>query len=117
MIPWVSDLVQNAAHLVPGTAHPLSPDIAGAVAALDIPNPGQGTPPPGADKLETMLAWLAWIVFGLCVTGVLIVAGRMAIRHQKGEGGGHAASLVWVMTACVLAGSASLIVTQIVSLK
>lgn len=46
-----------------------------------VPDPGQGTAPPGA--------------------------GRMAISHRRGGGGLHAQGLVWVLAACMLAGSAS----------
>ncbi|WP_344591312.1 hypothetical protein [Actinomadura vinacea] len=114
----MSELLQNAAHLVQGTAHmPLS-DIGGALTPGQVvPTPGGGTPPPGFRKLEAMLSWMAWIVFGLCVAGVLIVAGRMAIKHQSGQGGAHASSLVWVLTACILAASASLLVTGILSVQ
>jgi hypothetical protein len=77
---------------------------------LAVPNPGSGTPPPGSEKLLTLLRWVAWIVSGLCVTGVMIVAGRMALQHQRGEGGQHGAGLAWVMAACILLGSASGIV-------
>jgi hypothetical protein len=78
------------------------------------PDPGRGVEPPGSKKLELMLGWVAWIVFGLCVTGVLIVAGRMAISHRRGEGGEHAAGLAWVAGACILAGSASAIVGALI---
>jgi hypothetical protein len=82
--------------------------------AMAPPNPGQGERPPGADQLETLLKWVAWVVFGLCVTGVLIVAGRMAIMHRRGEGGEHASGLAWVAAACILAGSASAIVSALI---
>jgi hypothetical protein len=74
---------------------------------LAIPDPGQGVAPPGADRLLRGLQWVAWSVFGLCVAGELMVAGKMAISHRRGEGGEHAAGLAWVAGACVLAGSAS----------
>ncbi|GAA2148888.1 hypothetical protein [Actinomadura napierensis] len=88
-------------------------DHAHAVVAA-IPNPGQGAKPPGADQLEKILKWVAWIVFGMCVAGVLIVAGRMAISHRRGEGGEHASGLAWVFAACILAGSASALVGALV---
>jgi hypothetical protein len=71
------------------------------------PDPGTGSPPPGSGKLLTALGWLAWVVSGLCVAGVMGVAARMALVHHRGEGGQHAAGLAWVMLACVLLGSAS----------
>ncbi|MEU9019230.1 hypothetical protein [Actinomadura sp. NPDC048394] len=95
-----------------GAADHVAAHLSALVAA--IPNPGQGEKPPGADKLELMLKWVAWVVFGLCVTGILIVAGRMAVSHRRGEGGEHASGLAWVFASCILAGSASAIVGVLV---
>ncbi|MFJ3825993.1 hypothetical protein [Streptomyces nodosus] len=77
-------------------------------------NPGQGSEPPGAGKLKTILRWVAWIVLALCVAGILIVAGRMAVSHQRGQGGEHATSLAYVLGACILVGAASGIVGLLV---
>ncbi|GAA4060828.1 MULTISPECIES: hypothetical protein [Actinomadura] len=88
-------------------------DVVHAV-AVAIPNPGQGEAPPGAAQLEKMLRWVAWVVFGLCVAGVLIAAGRMAVMHRNGEGGAHASGLAWVAAACILAGSASALVGALI---
>lgn len=62
-------------------------------------------------KVRQLLGFVSWVVTGLCVAGVLIVGGRMAIMHRRGEGGEHAAGLAWVGGACILIGSASTIVT------
>ena len=80
----------------------------------DVPNPGTGEAPPGSDKLLKLLRWGAWIVAGLCVAGVMIVAGGMAVRHNRGEGGQHGAGLAWVMAACILLGSASAVVGALI---
>ncbi len=88
-------------HLLAHAAHVLA----------DVPNPGTGEAPPGNEKLTKVLGWAAWVVCGLCVTGVLVVAGRMALMHNRGEGGQHASGLAWVLAACILIGAASGIVT------
>jgi len=76
-----------------------------------VPNVGQGTPPPGSGKFLTILQWGAWVVFGLCVAGVLVSAAKLAHTHsQGGYGGQHQTSLIWTLAACVIAGSASAIV-------
>jgi hypothetical protein len=84
--------------------------------ALDPYNPGQGKAPPGSvtQKLQKVMDWVAWIVTSICVVGVMIVAGRMALLHRRGEGGEHAAGLAWVAAACILVGSASAIVGSLV---
>lgn len=82
---------------------------------ISVPDPGMGTPPPGSEKLLTALGWATWIVTGVCVAGVMGVAARMALIHHRGEGGRHAVGLAWVMAACVLLGSASGLVSALLS--
>jgi hypothetical protein len=81
---------------------------------LTVPDPGSGTKPPGADKLITILGWVTWIVILACVAGVITTAARMAIAHQRHEASQHAASLGWVLGACVLVGSAASVVQALV---
>jgi hypothetical protein len=78
-----------------------------------VPNPGHGSPPPGSGKLLTILQWVAWGTFALCVAGVLASGARLAIAHNQGYGGGqqHAMGLVWALLGAVIAGSAASIVT------
>jgi len=72
-----------------------------------VPNPGQGNPPPGADKFTTILQWAAWVAFGVCVLGVIIAGAGMALQHRHGSGGEHAARLGWVFAGCIVIGAAS----------
>ena len=83
-------------------------------AITEIPNPGTGEAPPGSEGLLTILKWIAWIVFGLAVAGILITAGTMMINNKRGQGGEHAAALAWVLGGCILAGSASGVVGLLV---
>ena len=57
----------------------------------------------GSAQFLTVLSWCAWVLFVLCVAGVLIGAVQL-IRGQQQAG------LVWTLVACVIAGSASGIV-------
>jgi hypothetical protein len=79
-----------------------------AWAAGTAPQPGN-TQPPGTAGLLTMLSWASWIVSFLCVVGVLLVAGTMAVRHHRGEGGEALGRLGWVLGACVLGSGAGAI--------
>jgi peptidoglycan/LPS O-acetylase OafA/YrhL len=79
-----------------------------------IPSVGTGAPPGGA-KFSTILGWAAWIATGLCILGIFIVAGTMAVASRRGGVGEHGAALGWVLGACALIGSASTIVALLVN--
>ncbi|WBB62016.1 hypothetical protein O7599_05605 [Streptomyces sp. WMMC500] len=79
-----------------------------------VPDPKGGGNPPGWEKLVRVLRWVFRGVTLLCVVGILVVAGRMAIAHSRGEGREHLRGLGIVMGACVLAGSASGIVSALI---
>lgn len=74
----------------------------------------QITQPPGTDSFSTILGWVMWIVVALCILGVFLVAGRMAVNHRRGEGADHASALGWVLGACVLVGSGAGLVGSLV---
>ncbi|MGW2725094.1 hypothetical protein [Streptomyces sp. NPDC001492] len=74
------------------------------------PNP---VAPPGSQKFVQVMNWIAWGVTSVCVLGVMIVAGRMAVAYRQGEGYEAMTGLGKVMAACVLLGSASAIVTAL----
>ncbi|WP_327299903.1 hypothetical protein [Streptomyces sp. NBC_01197] len=81
---------------------------------LAVPDPSKGGGnPPGMDKLLVILHWVFVIVTIACVAGILTVAGKMAIAHNNGEGREHMGGLGKVLFACVLAASASGIVTAL----
>ncbi len=74
------------------------------IALLDVVNPGTGIQPPGTQGIVTVMGYVAWVVCALCVTGVLLVAGRMALHHRQGIGGEHLSGLAWVLAACISGG-------------
>ena len=70
--------------------------------------------PPGAQKLLEMVHWLGWGVTGVLVAAVLISAARMAIAIQGGRGGHEGVmQLAWSAFGCVVAGSATEIVSHL----
>lgn len=114
--------LMNVAPDVLNTTHQLvtaSVDTAGHLLAQGeggggIPDPGQGEAPPGSEGFLTILRWIAWVVFGLAVVGVLVTAGMMMVNNRRGQGGEHAAALGWVFAGCIVAGSASALVGMFV---
>jgi hypothetical protein len=85
-----------------------------AAAASDILDPGSGVAPPGAEGITTIVEWVAWVVLAVCVVGVLLVGGRMALAHRRGDGGRYAADLGYVLGGAVLVGSASGLIAALV---
>lgn len=79
-----------------------------------IPNPTP-TQPPGGGGLLLILGWGSWIIFGIAVLAIFIVAGKMMLDSRAGRGGGEAASgLIWVLIGSIIAAVASGIVGAIV---
>jgi type IV secretory pathway VirB2 component (pilin) len=82
-------------------------------AASQIPlvdDPGTGIEPPGSAQFNKVIGWITWIAFSICLLGVVIAGAMMAVGQRRGEGGEHAARLGWVLAACIVIGSASLLV-------
>ena len=92
----------------------MTPPLATADVLSAVLDPGQGVPPPGAEGIATIVQWVAWTVLVLCVVGVLLVGGRMAVAHRRGEGARYAAELGYVLGGAVLVGSASALIAALV---
>jgi hypothetical protein len=59
------------------------------------------------DELAPLLGIATWIGYFVCVLGVIICGGMMAVAHRNGEKA--TIGVVWVMVGAVLIGSASAI--------
>jgi hypothetical protein len=81
----------------------------------DVYNPGQGTNPPGGDKIQLILQWAARIALLACVGGFIYTGGKLAIAHNQGYGGSqHTGQLGWTCAGCILIGVASGIVSLLI---
>lgn len=85
------------------------PDLLSSL-PLDVPDPGKGEAPPGSDGLVTILRWVFYIASAMCVLGVLIAGGMMAVSVQRGSGGEHVSRLGWALGGCIVIGAASALV-------
>ena len=84
------------------------------IAILGVVDPGTGIQPPGTQGIVTAMGYVSWVVCALCVTGVLLVAGRMALHHRQGIGGEHMSGLAWVLAACILVAAGSGVVGTLI---
>jgi hypothetical protein len=74
----------------------------------DVPNPGGGDPPPGSEKIEMVIKWVAWLFFAGCVAGIFYAGGQMIYDHSRGMGGGEGTSrLIKVLLGAIMGASAS----------
>ena len=85
------------------------PDLLSSL-PLEVPDPGKGEAPPGSDGLITILRWVFYIASAMCVLGVLIAGGMMAVSVQRGSGGEHVSRLGWALGGCIVIGAASALV-------
>ena len=71
------------------------------------------TIPPGAEIIATIFGWGLWIVAILCVLGILVFAGRLALEDNRG-GTVPWGRLIAIAFAAVLSGGAGTIVNTLV---
>jgi cytochrome b subunit of formate dehydrogenase len=73
-------------------------------------------PPTGVTApLLTLLSWVAWCAVCACITGLLMVAGRLMLAHRAGEADRSAQQLAWVLIALLAISSATAVVSTILS--
>ena len=84
------------------------------ITLLAVVDPGTGIQPPGTQGIVTAMGYVSWVVCALCVTGVLLVAARMALHHRQGIGGAHMSGLAWVLAACILVAAGSGVVGALI---
>jgi hypothetical protein len=106
MITWTTDMVRSAVHL---------PVLDGEYVTnlAQVPEPGGPQRPPGDTEFLTLLQYAMWFALAACIAGLFVLGGRMAINHQRGEGGSHMGSLAIVGFGCVVIVTAQTIVSQI----
>lgn len=87
-----------------------------AALLVQIPNPGGGVAPPGAEKITLVIKWVAWLFFAGCVAGIFYAGGQMVFDHSRGMGGGEGTSrLIKVLIGAIMGASASGIIGLLAS--
>lgn len=94
--------------------HALMLALVATTVLTGVPDPGAGEAFPGSEAALTVLGWVAWSAFGICVLGAIIAGALMAIGSRRGDGGEHLGRLGWVFGGCIVVGSASSLVGALV---
>lgn len=82
-----------------------------AIVAGNIPDPGNGSAPPGVGAaFEDIMGWAKWIALGICVLGLIFIGARMAVNSRRGEGGELLGALGMAMGGvCIIAGAVAVV--------
>lgn len=78
---------------------------------MDVPNPGNGTAPPGFQKITTIMGWGKWIALGILVMALIFAGVRLGIAGRRGDGGEHAAGVGWALGGVLVVSGAFTLVT------
>lgn len=81
------------------------------LAAGNVPDPGNGSAPPGVGgAFEDIMGWAKWIALGICVLGLIFIGARMAVNSRRGEGGELLGALGMAMGGvCIIAGAVAVV--------
>lgn len=82
---------------------------------MDVPNPGDGSAPPGFEKFTEVMGWVKWISLGILVIAVMVAGVRMAFGAGRGDGGEHASRIGWVLGGVIIVAGAFSIVSWFVA--
>ena len=82
---------------------------------MKVPDPGNGSTPPGFNKFTDVLGWVKWVSLGILVIAVMIAGVRMAFGAGRGEGGEHASRIGWVLGGVIIVSGAVNIVSWFVA--
>lgn len=85
-------------------------DLIGAV-----PNPGDGTAPPGFGKFNDLMGWAKWIALGILVVALMAAGVRLAIAGRTGDGGEHVTHIGRALGGVIVVSAAFALVSFLVS--
>lgn len=85
------------------------------IAGGNVPDPGNGSAPPGFDKFIAVLGWVKWLALGIAIVGIIIIGAKLTIDNRRGEGGQHLGSLGFAMIGIIIISGAVSLVSFLVS--
>lgn len=77
-----------------------------ATIASNLPNP-QPIQPPGTEDISTVMGWVMFLGFSVCILGLIAAGSLMAINTRRGEGGEHAGRIGMSLGGVIVIGAAA----------
>lgn len=78
-----------------------------------VPNPGDGSKPPGFDKFTDIMGWVKWLSLGVLVISLMVAGAKLAFARDH-DGGQQAMGIGRVLIGCLVVSGAFTIVGALV---
>ena len=80
-----------------------------------VPDPGDGSMPPGFDRFLDVMSWAKWLALGALVLALIAAGVMMSISQRRGEGGEDAGRILKVLLGAIIVSAAVSIIGFLVS--
>lgn len=77
-----------------------------AAIKMDIPDPGNGTQPPGFEKFTTILGWGKWLALGVLVACLMYAGVRLASGGRGDDASEHGGRIGKVLLGVIVVSGA-----------
>lgn len=80
--------------------------IVDALPAQNVPDPGAGTAPPGAEGFTSILGWAKWLAFGVAIAALIAAGAMLGWGGRMGDGGEHGSKIGRALIGVVVISAA-----------
>lgn len=81
-------------------------DLVTTALPLEVPDPGQGSAPPGAGKFKDIMGWAKWLSLGILVVALMAAGAMLGFGGRSGDGGEHAGRIGRVLAGVIVVSAA-----------
>ncbi len=80
-----------------------------------VPDPGDGSMPPGFEKFIDVMGWAKWLALGALVLALIAAGVMMSVNQRRGEGGEDAGRIMKVVLGAMIVSAAVSIIGFLVA--
>jgi hypothetical protein len=77
-----------------------------AIMAADVPNPGNGSQPPGFERFTDILGWSKWLALGVLVACLMYAGVRLAAGGRGDDAAEHGGRIGKVLLGVIIVSGA-----------